>query len=152
MDALPAMGVNLSGAQAIEMHAGLIPSERFADRFAGDGVLGVGDAAGHASSLLGEGIRWAIESGRMAGEVAADAIDRGDVSRAALAVFEKRWKKKFGANLKLAHAINQRIAKWDDEKWDRRMEIVKRLSAAQFAAGLRTDLTGGLLRSVLMGR
>jgi digeranylgeranylglycerophospholipid reductase len=152
MGRLPRFGVDLRGASPVEMHAGLIPSERFAERFTGDGIMGVGDAAGHASSLLGEGIRWAIEAGRMAGEAAADALDRGDVSRASLAVFEKNWRKRFGADLKLAHRINQRIAKWDDAKWDRRMSIVKRLSPEQFASALRTDLTGGLLRSLLPGR
>lgn len=154
MDALPRLGVNLKGAQPVEKHAGLIPSERFADRFAGDGILGVGDAAGHASSLLGEGIRWAIHAGRMAGEVVADALDRGDawhVTRAALAPFERKWRRKFGADLKLAHRINRRIAKWDDDKWDRRLEIVKRLSPGQFAEALKTNLTGGLLWSVLSG-
>jgi len=151
MDALPSRGVDVRGAQPVEFHAGLIPSERFADRFAGDGILGVGDAAGHASSLLGEGIRWAIEAGRMAGEVAADALESGDVSRRGLAAYEKRWRKRFGANLKLAHRINQRIAKWDDAKWDRRMELVKRLTPDQFAEGLKTNLTGRLLWDVVRG-
>jgi digeranylgeranylglycerophospholipid reductase len=149
MTALPGMGVDLRGASPVEMHAGLIPSERFAEKFAGDGILGVGDAAGQASSLLGEGIRWAIHAGRMAGDAAADAIERGDVSRAALGAFEKTWRKRFGTNLKLAHRINQRIAGWDDAHWDRRMSIVKRMSADQFAAALRTDLTGGLMWSLL---
>jgi digeranylgeranylglycerophospholipid reductase len=152
MSALPGLGVDLRGASPVEQHAGLIPSERFADRFAGDGILGVGDAAGHASSLLGEGIRWAIQAGRMAGEAAADALENGDCSRSALGAFEKKWRKKFGTNLKLAHRINQRIAGWDDAHWDRRMSIVKRMSPDQFAAALRTDLTGGLLWSLLPGR
>ncbi len=147
--ALPGMGVDLRGASPVEMHAGLIPSERFAEKFAGDGILGVGDAAGQASSLLGEGIRWAIQAGRMAGECAAEALQRGDVSRTALGGFEKDWRKRFGTNLKLAHRINQRIAGWDDAHWDRRMSIVKRMSADQFAAALRTDLTGGLMWSLL---
>ena len=152
MGELPRWGVDLRGASPVEQHAGLIPSERFADHFAGDGILGVGDAAGHASSLLGEGIRWAIHAGRMAGNAAADALDRGDVSRASLGVFEKKWRKRFGMNLKLAHRINQRIATWDDAHWDRRMSMVKRMSPDQFAAALRTDLTGGLLRSLIPGR
>ncbi len=50
----------LKGAQPIEHHSGLVPSERYADTFTGNGIIGIGDAAGHASSLLGEGIRWAI--------------------------------------------------------------------------------------------
>jgi digeranylgeranylglycerophospholipid reductase len=135
----------LKGAQPIEHHSGLIPSERFAETFTGDGIIGVGDAAGHASSLLGEGIRWAIDAGRMAGEATADALERGDTSREGLLPFERRWKKKFGANLKIAHRINRRIAKWSDSHWDERLEIVKRLTPDQFTEALKTNLSGGWL-------
>lgn len=141
--------IDLRGAQPVEHHAGLIPSECFAAKFAGDGILGVGDAAGHASSLVGEGIRWAIEAGRMAGEVVADAIQKNDVSRAALAPFEKRWIKKFGRDLRLAHRLNERLARWDDRKWDERLEVLKLLTPDQFVEALKTNLTGGwLLRFV----
>ena len=63
----------------MEHRRGLIPSEQFVERFAGDGILGIGDAVGNASSLLGEGIRWAIHAGRMASDVAARALEQGDV-------------------------------------------------------------------------
>jgi digeranylgeranylglycerophospholipid reductase len=133
----------LRDAQPVEHHFGLIPSERFAKTFTGDGIIGIGDAAGQASSLLGEGIRWVIEAGRMAGEVAAEAIEKGNVTRPALLAFEKRWKKDFGADLRIAHRINQRIAQWSDKKWDERLEIVKLLTPGQFAEALKTNLTGG---------
>jgi digeranylgeranylglycerophospholipid reductase len=135
-------GVNLAGAQPVEHHRGLIPSEQFAKSFTGDGIMGVGDAAGHASSLVGEGIRWAIQAGRMAGEVAANALERGDTSRAALLPFEKQWRKRFGPDLRMAHRVNKRIATWDDGKWDERAEILKLLSPEQFAEALKTNLTG----------
>jgi len=138
-------GVNLRGAQPIEHHTGLIPSECYAARFAGDGILGVGDAAGQASSLLGEGIRWAIHAGKMAGEVAARAIAKGDVSREALSDFERVWVKRHGKDLRLAHKINERIARWDDRKWDDRMEVLKLLTPDQFVEALKTNLTGGWL-------
>ena len=137
--------LSLSNAQPVEHHSGLIPSEQFAKSFTGDGIIGVGDAAGHASSLVGEGIRWAIEAGRMAGDCAANAIERGDTSRAALLSFEKQWRRRFGANLRLAYRINQRIAKWSDRKWDERVELLKRLTPEQFAEALKTNLTGAWL-------
>lgn len=149
LDALVAgagrFGVDLRGAEPLEHHAGLIPSECFAARFAGDGILGVGDAAGQASSLLGEGIRWAIQAGKMAGEVAAGAIAKGDVSRGVLAEFEQRWTKRYGKDLRLAHKINLRIAGWGDEKWDNRLEVLKLLTPDQFVEALKTNLTGGWL-------
>jgi digeranylgeranylglycerophospholipid reductase len=143
MAGLSRFGVDLRGAQPIEHHSGLIPSECFAAQFAGDGILGVGDAAGQASSLLGEGIRWAIHAGRMAGEVAAGAIEKGDTSRSALAGFERRWIQRYGKDLRLAHKINQRIAGWDDRKWDERLEVLKLLSPGQFVEALKTNLTAG---------
>jgi digeranylgeranylglycerophospholipid reductase len=142
---LDRFGVNMEGAQPVEHHAGLIPSECFAAKFAGDGILGVGDAAGQASSLVGEGIRWAIHAGRMAGEAAADAIEKGDVSRAALSAFERRWRKRYGRDLRLAHKLNERLAGWDDRKWDERLEVLKLLTPEQFIEALKTNLTGGWL-------
>lgn len=143
-------GVNLRGSQPLEHHSGLIPSECFAQRFAGNGILGVGDAAGQASSLLGEGIRWAIHAGKMAGEVAAVAIEKGDVSRAALGAFEREWGRRYGANLRLADKINQRIARWDDRKWDERLEVLKLLTPDQFVEALKTNLTGSWLLRFLL--
>jgi digeranylgeranylglycerophospholipid reductase len=137
--------VDLRGAQPIEHHAGLIPSERFAEHFAGDGIIGVGDAVGNASSLLGEGIRWAIVAGRMAGDVVNEALQRDDVSRQSLSVFESRWRAQFGADLRLAHRINRRIASWNSAKWDRRLELLKLLTPDQFVEALKSNLTGGWL-------
>ena len=151
MRELPRFGVNLKNAQPVEHHAGLIPSERFAAAFVGDGIIGAGDATGQTSSLLGEGIRWAIHAGKMAGETAADALDRNDTSRSSLATFETRWRKQFGRDLRMAHRINERIAQWDDQKWDERAEIVKLLSPQQFAEALKTNLTGGWLWRFLLG-
>jgi len=142
LDRFVASVPSLQRAQPIEHHSGLIPSERFASAFAGPGILGVGDAAGHASSLLGEGIRWAIRAGRMAGDAAADALEAGDVSRESLARFETAWRSRFAADLALAHRINQRIAQWDDRKWDERLEIVKLLTPDQFLQALKSNLTG----------
>jgi digeranylgeranylglycerophospholipid reductase len=138
-------GVNLKGAQPLEHHAGLIPSECYAARFAGDGILGVGDAAGQASSLLGEGIRWAIHAGKLAGEVTARAIAKNDTSRGTLSEFERHWVKRHGRDLRLAHKINERISRWDDRKWDARIDMLKLLTPDQFAEALKTNLTGGWL-------
>jgi digeranylgeranylglycerophospholipid reductase len=138
----PRYGVNFEGAQPVEHHTGLIPSECFAERFAGNGILGIGDAVGNASSLLGEGIRWAMHAGRMAGEAAARALAKSDVSRRALEPFERAWRKKFGADLRLAHGINERIARWDDRKWNAGAEILKLLTPDQFAEAMKTNLKG----------
>ena len=138
-------GVNLRGAQPLEHHRGLIPSERFAGRFAGNGILGVGDSVGQASALVGEGIRWAMMAGQLAGETAAQAIRQGDVSGAALEPYELAWRKRFGPDLRLAAKINKRIACWDDRKWNQRTELLKLLTPDQFQRALKTNLHAGWL-------
>ena len=134
-------GVNLTGAQPIEYHYGLIPSEGMVEPFVGDGILAAGDSAGQPSQLLGEGIRWALFAGRMAGEVCAEALAAQDYSAKFLKRYQDRWMKKYGRDLKIAYEINKRIAAYDDGQWDRKVEVMKQLSAPQFARALGSDFS-----------
>ncbi len=135
-------GMDFRGAQPIEYHTGLIPSDGMSDKFVGDGILGVGDSAGQPSALLGEGIRWAIYAGEMAGTVAAEAVAERDCSAKFLSRYETQWRGRFGTNLRIAHEINKRIAGWTDEQWDRGTDLLKLFTPDQFARALRTELTG----------
>ena len=85
------------------------------------------------------------DQGRMAGEVVADAIETGDVSRSALSAFESRWIKRYGKDLRIAHKLNERLSGWDDRKWDERLDVLKLLTPDQFIEALKTNLTGGWL-------
>jgi len=58
----------------------------------GDGVLLVGDAGGFPCPLEAEGIWHALWTGRMAAEVAAEALSKGDPSEHTLRDYERRWK------------------------------------------------------------
>lgn len=60
--------------------AGGVPCARPLKRPASDGILLAGDAARHCNPLTGGGIYTAIVAGRHAGQVAAEAIGKGDVS------------------------------------------------------------------------
>ncbi len=142
-------GVNLKGAQPVEYHHGLIPSDGLLDHFVADGILGVGDAAGQSSALLGEGIRWCMQAGRMAGEVAAEAMSAQDFSAAFLSRYERRWKAAHGTNLRIGSMINRRIARYDDAKWDRRTELLKLLTPDQFAEALRTNFVSSWVFQVV---
>jgi digeranylgeranylglycerophospholipid reductase len=114
-----------------------------AQSFVGDGILGIGDAAGHASTLVGEGIRWAIKAGRMAGGVAASASKQGDPSASFLSQFQSEWLRQHGRNLRIANMINRKISKWDDRKWDERTELLSMLSPEEFATALQSDFSLG---------
>ncbi|TML63553.1 MAG: NAD(P)/FAD-dependent oxidoreductase [Actinobacteria bacterium] len=105
-----AVGLGLAEAAITEYHYGLIPAETVAPRFAGDGVLAVGDAAGHASLVVGEGIRISLR-----------AVSRGS----SLTSFEERFRREFGRELRIGAGLNRRLAApGDDARWNRRVELL----------------------------
>ena len=146
---VPQLADKFRDANPIEYHTGLFPSEGPLERFSRDGLLLAGDAGGHGSTLVGEGIRFAIYSGQMAGTVAAEAVKAGDTSAVFLARFDKAWRARFGRDMDIAYMINKRIANYSDEQWDGALELMKRLTPAQMAQALRGDFSAGLVMGVL---
>lgn len=146
---LPALAPAFAGASPIEYHTGLFPSEGVVERFVADGLLATGDAAGHGSTLVGEGIRFAMYSGQMAGTVAAEAVRAGDCSAQFLARYDREWRARFGREMEISYMVNQRIAAWSDERWDESMGWLQRLTPQQAADLLRGDYSVGLFLGVL---
>lgn len=146
---IPQLARYFKGASPLEYHTGLFPSEKYLERFSRDGLLLAGDAGGHGSTLVGEGIRFAIYSGQMAGEVAAEAVKAGDTSAEFLGRFDKRWHTCFSRDMDIAYMINKRIAAYSDAEWDDALDLIKRLTPAQVAQALRGDFTAGLVMGIL---
>lgn len=67
-------------------------------RTQGDGVLVVGEAAGLVNPINGEGVDYALESGLMAAETAAQALLHGDLSCARLEVYGRRLRERYLAS------------------------------------------------------
>ncbi len=146
---LPSLAPAFAGASPLEYHTGLFPSEGVASRFVGEGLIATGDAAGHGSTLVGEGIRFAIYSGQMAGAVAGEAIREGDVSARFLMRYDRQWRARFGRDMDLSYLITQRIAAWSDARWDDGVELLSRVTPAQAAELLRGDYSAGLFLGIL---
>jgi digeranylgeranylglycerophospholipid reductase len=148
-DRLPQLAPVFAGASPLEYHTGLFPSEGMAAHFVSDGLMTAGDSAGHGSALVGEGIRFAIYSGQMAGAIAAKAAQRSDTSAPTLAEFDRTWRAKFGRNLDIALLINKRIAAYSDTDWDRSLDLLKKLSPEQAAEALRGDFSMKLIMGII---
>ncbi len=146
---LPSLAPAFAGASPLEYHTGLFPSEGVVEKFVSDGLMATGDSAGHGSTLVGEGIRFAIYSGQMAGGVAGEAIRAGDTSAAYLQRYEKQWRARFGREMEISYIVNQRIAGWSDPQWDEGVEMLRRLTPTQAAELLRGDYSVGLFLGVL---
>lgn len=132
----------LAGAGApsgpIELHSGLMPvlSPR-ATTLVGRGVVAVGDAAGQGSTLLGEGIRYAIVAGRIAGRALVEAS--GNYTPAGLASYPRQWRRQMGRDLAISYAVNTRIVNYRDDDWDRAIRRLDRLRPAQAARVFASD-------------
>jgi len=115
----------------IESHSGLMPVlPPSAAQLVGDGLVSVGDAAGQGSTLLGEGIRYAIAAGRLAGR----AIATGD-----LGSYPREWRRRTGRDFAIAYAVNTRICAYGDADWDRVIRRLDKLSPRQAAWVFATD-------------
>jgi digeranylgeranylglycerophospholipid reductase len=149
MRELPQFAGKFKDASPLEYHTGLFPSEGPVERFSRDGLLLAGDAGGHGSTLVGEGIRFAIYSGQLAGQVAAEAVKAGNTSADALSRFDKQWRSRFGRDMEISYIINKRIADYSDDQWDGALDLMKRLTPAQMAQALRGDYSAGLFMGIL---
>jgi digeranylgeranylglycerophospholipid reductase len=127
-------------AGMIEFHTGAIPSVPPLSRTCGDGLLVVGDAGALISTLLGEGIRFAIELGRLAGEIAVAAHRVGRFDAKFLARFDRAWRKRYGRMFAWAEAANRRIARYDDEQWNGKIRLLRKLPAEVIPALLKGKL------------
>ncbi len=135
----------LSGASIIEFHTGTIPSERYLEKTYADNLMIAGDAGGLVSVLLGEGIRFAIDIGRMAGRIAAEATVAGRTDAAFLRTYETAWKRKYKRIFQVGDFLNRRLAKYDDSAWDEKVRLLRDLAPEFLPPLLKGNLSFDLL-------
>ena len=130
----------LRDASPIEAHVGVIPiAPPRAVALARGRLVVAGDAAGQASALVGEGIRYAMDAGRLA----ANAVTIAHANGAAKHAYDRypaAWRRR-ERNLRFAFEIYRRIIDFDDDAWDREIAQLNRLSPDEFAQGLKGDFT-----------
>ncbi len=86
----------------------------------GDRVLLCGDAAGQMNPLTGDGIHYAMSSGKYAAEVCALALHAGTTDASFLSQYQTMWKHDFGKEIRLFGRVLKLVLKKDhDEKYIR---------------------------------
>lgn len=102
----------LSRVEIVSKTGGSIPCDPCRQTFFGN-ILLVGDAAGHAHPITGAGILNAVIGGNIAGRIAAEAIDRGNLRY--LKNYEIEWRETFGKSL-LYGALKREFL---EENWNK---------------------------------
>jgi digeranylgeranylglycerophospholipid reductase len=139
----------LRNIQPIEYHYGFIPNEGSRKATIFDGLLLVGDSAGQANPLVLEGIRFAIEFGRVAGEIGANSLLRG-CTRESLEEYEKLWKKRVDSKIKSSLKVQSRWLKMNNDSWDREVEIIEQMTLEDFLDFIKAQFTTSKLIKLML--
>lgn len=123
----------------IEFHYGLIPNEGLSRKTVYNNLILVGDSAGQANPLVLEGIRYSIRYGRLAGQIAASAISKNDLTERSLKPYEDTWKKEILAKINSASKVQSRWLGLSDQQWDQELDIIKELSVEEFLDFIKAD-------------
>lgn len=111
----------------IEKETGIFPCAGPIKTSVTNGFLAVGDAAGLGSPLHGEGIRYAIRLGIIAGDTIHNAVQMGDASKGNLSPYEKVWKRTEGKNFRIGLSIQKRISRFTDEHWNESTKYLRQI-------------------------
>ncbi|RMF30882.1 MAG: NAD(P)/FAD-dependent oxidoreductase [Candidatus Nitrosothermus koennekii] len=128
----------MSVIQPVEMHYGFIPNEGVRSNTVMDGLLLVGDSAGQANPLVLEGIRYAIEFGRLAGNIASESLEY-NASKDYLIKYEEEWKKRVKKQIDAALRVQRRWLELDDHGWDEELDIIRDMSIDELLDFIRAD-------------
>jgi digeranylgeranylglycerophospholipid reductase len=102
-------------AQPFEIHTGAYPLEGMLKKIYSNGLMVAGDSASQASMLVGEGIRYALEFGKMAAETAFDAIKYNDLSEDYLKMYQEKCEEYLGETFEVATDL---LDVSTDEYWE----------------------------------
>jgi len=102
----------------------------------GDRVMLCGDAAGFINPITGEGIYYAMVSGKIAADVIAEALKSNDLSSRFLSRYQTLWNYDFGKDLKALGRFNNQWGK-DSER------IIRLMTRDKKFAKLIIGVSGG---------
>jgi digeranylgeranylglycerophospholipid reductase len=135
--------------QPIELHYGFIPNEGVRQSSIADGLILVGDSAGQSNPLVLEGIRYAIEFGRLAGEVGVKSLSY-NAYRESLFEYERSWKARVESKIQSALKVQMRWLGLTDEEWDKEIEILRDMTVDEFLDFIKADFTAGKIMKLAL--
>ncbi len=108
----------LREAAPVAAFRGQLPIGESPEYVCSDGILAVGAAAGQIYPLSGQGLKYALKCGELAGKIAIDAISEGDVSKKNLIEYDRRWRAEFEGELEIGKILHSALRTSPDQKMD----------------------------------
>jgi digeranylgeranylglycerophospholipid reductase len=129
-------------AQAVELNVGGNPYCGVFDKIISDNLILVGDAAGCVSPITGGGIDTALESGMIAGRVAARCVNEEDCSEANLSEYSDYIEEHIGKKFRKYISIRDFLYNLEDDDLN---EYITALANAD----IKTLSTKSLIKALL---
>ena len=152
----PALRPRFAGAEMEAKVAGRIALMSPRRPVSTNGMIVVGDAAGQVKATSGGGIYYAMIAGRIAGAVAPRYVAGG---RAAIAEYERRWRRRFGREVAFTAFGRRAINRLSDADLDALLRLiaespqirrgVERAGDTQFQSRLFLPLLSGVVAAGL---
>ena len=102
---------NFPGAEIQDLHCGGVPAGKWLKPLVKDGAMVVGDAARQVISLTGAGINYSGYAGQLAGRIAAESFQNGNIDYNHLLKYEKIFAKDLGKQQLRSFALKTLLIK-----------------------------------------
>lgn len=120
------------------------------DETVSDRLMVVGEAAGQVKTTTQGGIYYGLLCAEFAAEAAVGAFRAGDFTRAALLPYDRRWRGKLEAELKLGLLIREFYSELSDRQVDRLFDLARVEGVMpMIERKVNFDWHGPIIRSVL---
>jgi len=125
----------ISRGEKVDMVAGGVSVNAPLDSVTMDGLMLVGDAGRMIDPITGGGIANGCIAGKEAGEVAALAVESGDVSKEFLQEYEKRWRSKLENTLYRNWMAKEKLVTLSDDTLNKIVETLAETGVEKISVG-----------------
>lgn len=111
------------------------------ENFTKNNLIAIGDVVRQANPLVGEGVRFVLDSARIASKYIQKSIQSDDLK--ILSGYSSEWKKKYHKKYKLSYLIQDKLKNFtaNDKKSDFLVEFIEKVGDKEFARFLSGDIT-----------
>jgi digeranylgeranylglycerophospholipid reductase len=122
-------------AEITRVGGGVCPVSGTLDQIVDDGFMLVGDAAGQLIPCTGAGIHSAIEAGKIAGRIAAEAVMERDVSSKRLSQYRREFDVYWGKRILDSRKVVELLDKFTDEDLNLLADVITNQDILDLANG-----------------
>ena len=134
-----------SEAKVVKSLAAPVPVGGELEEYVADNMMLCGDAAGQVIPLTGAGIHTSLVAGKIAGQVAGEAVEEKDFSAAQLGKYKDRFRAMFGERISNSLQSLESFERFSDQDLNIITEYLEGQDLVDMAQGLSPTRIIGLL-------